>query len=550
MTAAIYYPPDGYKISGPKLMGRHAAGESFLRGYLLHAKTDKFWVHATETQHAQDFSDTVRRYHPDAEKVAFISSENLNALAEPGTLYYPGPDISLQARYRSIFGSGQWSLCGITHTTASSFAMDSISQWLTAPVQPWDAIICPSDAVKSNVEKILEAEFTYLEHRLGVTQRVMPQLPVIPLGIHTADFQYSVKDKVDSRIQLGIPADSIVILYVGRLSFHAKAHPLAMYQALSDVAASTGKDIHLIECGWHNNDFIKEAFEQASTSVCPNVTVTNLDGRDAVLRNQAWAAADIFCSLSDNIQETFGITPLEAMAAGLPVVVSDWNGYRSMVRDGKDGYRIPTTMPQAGLGADLANRHALKIDNYDVYCGFSSAFVSVDIAAVTTALVNLVQSEDLRRAFGEAGRQRAQTLGDWGVVIDRYESLWDSLNDLRLREQQQFDEPRVRWPARMDPFEAFSGYPTAHLSVDQVFVRVDISDVALQSRMRQLFDLEMVKYVRAIWPTNDELQRIFEKCREPTKGADLLRDFDPSRRPVLLRSLAFLMKLGLLRIYS
>ncbi|MDA9191362.1 hypothetical protein N9O71_02035, partial [bacterium] len=163
-------------------------------------------------------------------------------------------------------------------------------------------------------------------------------------------------------------------------------------------------------------------------------------------------------------------------------------------------------------------------------------------------LVNLVQSDDLRRAFGEAGRKRAQTLGDWGVVIDRYESLWDSLNELRLREQRHFDEPRVRWPARMDPFEAFSGYPTAHLSADQVFVRVDVTDVALQSRIKQLFDLEMVKYVRAIWPTNDELQRIFEKCREPTKGADLLREFDPSRRPVLLRSLAFLMKLGLLRV--
>ena len=60
--------------------------------------------------------------------------------------------------------------------------------------------------------------------------------------------------------------------------------------------------------------------------------------------------------------------------------------------------------------------------------------------------------------------------------------------------------------------------------------------------------MEMVKYVKAIWPTNDELQRILEKCREPIKGADLLREFDPGRRPVLLRSLAFLMKLGLLRV--
>ena len=40
------------------------------------------------------------------------------------------------------------------------------------------------------------------------------------------------------------------------------------------------------------------------------------------------AIPDIFVSLSDNIQETFGLTPLEGMASGLPVVATDWNGYR------------------------------------------------------------------------------------------------------------------------------------------------------------------------------------------------------------------------------
>ena len=32
----------------------------------------------------------------------------------------------------------------------------------------------------------------------------------------------------------------------------------------------------------------------------------------------------------------------EAMAAGVPLVVSDWNGYRDLVRDGIDGFRVPT----------------------------------------------------------------------------------------------------------------------------------------------------------------------------------------------------------------
>jgi len=33
MTAAIYYHPEAYTTSGPSLMGRNAAAESFLRGF-------------------------------------------------------------------------------------------------------------------------------------------------------------------------------------------------------------------------------------------------------------------------------------------------------------------------------------------------------------------------------------------------------------------------------------------------------------------------------------------------------------------------------------
>ena len=48
-------------------------------------------------------------------------------------------------------------------------------------------------------------------------------------------------------------------------------------------------------------------------------------------------------SLVDNPQETFGLAVAEAMAAGVPLVVSDWNGYRDLVRDGIDGFRVPTS---------------------------------------------------------------------------------------------------------------------------------------------------------------------------------------------------------------
>ena len=46
------------------------------------------------------------------------------------------------------------------------------------------------------------------------------------------------------------------------------------------------------------------------------------------------------------------------MAAGLPVVVSDWDGYRYTVSDGVEGFRVPTLAPaHARQGEELALQH-------------------------------------------------------------------------------------------------------------------------------------------------------------------------------------------------
>ena len=177
-----------------------------------------------------------------------------------------------------------------------------------------------------------------------------------------------------------------------------------MYQALGKAARASNKDIILVECGWHPNDAVEQAFAAGAEMVSPNVRVITLDGRVAANRETAWASADVFCSLSDNIQETFGIVPVEAMAAGLPVIVSDWDGYKDTVRDGIDGFRIPTIAAAPGLAGDLAHRHALGIETYDRYCGHSSSLVALHAKKLTTAFTELFQSTELRKQMG-AGRQ-------------------------------------------------------------------------------------------------------------------------------------------------
>lgn len=548
MTAAILFHPEAFSTEGPRLMGRNAAGSSFLRGYFECSQAQQLWVRADTQRHAEIFSE-LRTGRAQSKLVNFISRENMGALKTPGLLYCSAPTIADLAFERSVFGANAWSLCGITHTTASCRAMDALAALAVGPVEPWDALICTSVAVKANVIKIVTAQTEYLRHRLGSLSVPTPQFPVIPLGINTELFAFSEKDREAARKGLQFSTEAIVILFMGRLSFHAKAHPLAMYQALQNLAVQSSKPIHLVECGWYASDPIKESFAEAANAAMPDVHVTYLDGRNAESRSTAWAAADIFCSLADNLQETFGIAPLEAMAAGLPVVVADWDGYRDTVRDGIDGFCCSTIMPDEGLGGDLAMRHALGIDSYDMYCGLTSSLIAVDHAQVFQAFLRLAKNPDLRKSMGAAGRLRAKSLYDWRVIIPQYEALWKELREIRVSAVIKPEMLRYPWPARMDPYAAYEQYPTHRLSID---TRIALSNTDLRALMKKVKlyrSLKMVAYAHYVIPTESETELVMANLASgPQLAGDAVASISAERRAHVLRGLGWLLKIGVLRL--
>jgi starch synthase len=548
MTACIYYHPEAYTTTGPQLMGRNAAGESFLRGFLSYSKAKEFWIQVENSNHIEQFTKTANVFRPNS-SIKVVNKNSLSLLSEPGVVSYPGPGIGTHAFHRTFFGDAAWSLCGITHTTSSIGSMDNITGLITSPVHPWDAIICTSSKVKDNVDRLLESQISYLENRLGVTKVRLPQLPVIPLGLHTDDFIYTDNQKSHARSLLGLNKETIVVLYMGRLSFHAKAHPLALYQALELAVKRSGKEVVLVECGWHANEFIAKAYSEAAKTACPSIRVINLDGRKESDRNTAWASADVLVSLADNIQETFGIVPIEGMAAGIPVIVSDWDGYKDTVRDGVDGYRIPTLMPESGLGADLAFRHALEIDTYDMYCGHTCSVIAVDIEATAQAFIKLLESKQLRKKLGAQGQKRAKEVYDWSVIIPQYESLWDQLTEIRLSKGQELKPLPHPWPARSDPFHTFSSYPTQALSTQTMLTLVDPTWEKALKRIIEYKELSMVNFANTVLPSNDEIQTILKYLdKGPKTAGNIIDSVDSNRKAFVLRSLTWFVKLGILKV--
>jgi hypothetical protein len=391
---------------------------------------------------------------------------------------------------------------------------------------------------------MLEAQKEYFTARLGAQRFDTCQLPVIPLGVHCDDFATTPDDRARWRAELGIPEDAVVVLQVARLALFGKAHPVPLYLALDAAARKTGRKVHLILAGWFSTPAQEENYKAIAAEFAETITTHIIDGRRADVRRSIWAAADIFTLLVDNIQETFGLAPVEAMAAGLPVVVSDWDGFRDTVTHGETGFLVPTMQPLPGAGAHLSVRYALGIDEYNGYIGAAAQSTSIDLVGATEAFEALISDPARRAAMGEAARQRARRLYDWSVVIGQYRELLGELAARREADAEiaPFVEGQPFRPDRGDPYKLFESYPTTPLGLDLPIRRVPGSPANAASVAG---GLKVTMAMPHLLPTPAGLDAIL--ARLDTGGATLRALFDafPAiNRRILTAGVMWLIKYG------
>lgn len=110
----------------------------------------------------------------------------------------------------------------------------------------------------------------------------------------------------------------------------------------------------------------------------PGVVVTGHKTGAALA--EEYASADIF--VLPSVEDGYGLVTIEAMQAGLPVIVSDHAGSSELVRDGVDGFVVPAR----------------------------------DSAALRDRIQQLVDDPRLRRSMGASARERAtaRTWDDYG----------------------------------------------------------------------------------------------------------------------------------------
>ncbi|MEY3961006.1 MAG: hypothetical protein RIR14_1660, partial [Pseudomonadota bacterium] len=468
-NAAIWYAQDGFDPAAKGINGRRVAGESFLKGFLRHADVDEFVILSKMPEDVEPVRALAETLRP-AVPLRAASLMRPTSIGPVNQVFYPSPNFGAEAWRRAPYGTGAYALSGITHTTSTQAVMEGWLNLRVAPVAEWDAVICTSNAVQASVRYQLDLIDTHLKRQLNATLRPRPLLPVIPLGIHCDDFTPDPAAGKALRARLGAAEGDVVFTTIARLTPHEKFDPLPIYLAMqaAQKKLGPGQKLHVAFCGVFREDYSRRVFEEGARRLMPDVGFALLDGADAAERKAVLSGADVFMFLIDNIQETFGLAPIEGMAAGLPLLVSDWDGMKDTVTPDV-GFRVTSrTLPGPHL-AQEALRYQGGYDSYVQYCSLASAMTEIDMGELTARILDLAQNPGLRRKMGAAAQVRARSVYDWAQIIPQMQALWAEQEARRTAaEARPARYAADALPIAPSPTGLFGSYPTAFAGFAEV----------------------------------------------------------------------------------
>lgn len=256
------------------------------------------------------------------------------------------------------------------------------------------------------------------------------RITIIPNGYNANDF-YPI-DKLLARMVLGLDNKEPVILQLGRLVPRKGIDTLIV--ALKQLRQKHGITARLLVVGGESDEpdpavtpEIGRLEELADKEGVGNrVTFIGRRGRDTL--RYYYNAADVF--VTTPWYEPFGITPLEAMACGTPVVGSNVGGIKFTIKDGFSGFLVPPKNPEI-----LAERLSELLKSRKLLTYFSeNALRQVEnfswarVASQTAAMYEKVVLENPLRIEGESEALSVIDAGFDGLM----QALWRSKRSLRV----------------------------------------------------------------------------------------------------------------------
>ncbi len=216
------------------------------------------------------------------------------------------------------------------------------------------------------------------------------RITVIPCGFEAAEFW--PLDQAHARVALGLPPDEYIVLQLGRMVPRKGVETVV--RGFARLLREYGAKAWLLIVGGE-----AESPDPAITpeigrlqriareeKIAKRVIFTGRRHRD--LLKYYYNAADVF--VTTPWYEPFGITPVEAMACGTPVIGAAVGGIQHTVADGETGYLVPPK----------------------------------DSAALAERLAFLYQHPEVRQVFGQRAIERAQRFFTWQRVTETLADLY------------------------------------------------------------------------------------------------------------------------------
>lgn len=367
------------------------------------------------------------------------------------------------ARLRNAHSAEIFPVTGPVHSLSYPDYPQAFLRHLWAGATPRDCIIATSEAGRLAVEGF----FAHLRAGYGLEHIKGPSIRRVPLGLDPECLAQPLPTPAEKRAlraRLGLPQERTLILVLGRVSHASKMDLLPLIRALSRLFAEEPKlpreSVSLVVAGWaEENDPFPQTLADMGARIGLDLRLELRPGERR--KNEILAACDLFVSIADNPQETFGITLLEAQAAGLPVVASDYDGYRDLVAHGETGVLVPTLGPAQAETDDFVDRLApLLFDNqYHLLLAQRTVVRAPELAR---ALGALLTDAPLRRRLGQAGRERVRAHFLWPDVIRQHLELWDELRALPAPSITTLRN--VPHPLQLPYSRVFAPYPTRALA--------------------------------------------------------------------------------------
>jgi D-inositol-3-phosphate glycosyltransferase len=172
------------------------------------------------------------------------------------------------------------------------------------------------------------------------------KITIVPCGFNPREF-YQIDQKI-ARTKLGLDHDEIILLQLGRMVPRKGVE--TVIRSVSKINTSI-KNIRLLVVGGESDEpdevITPEIGRLKKIAAEENVTaqVTFTGRRNRHVLRYFYAAADVF--ITTPWYEPFGITPLEAMACGTPVIGSNVGGIKYSVKDSETGFLVPPKDPFA-----------------------------------------------------------------------------------------------------------------------------------------------------------------------------------------------------------